>query len=165
MQKMSSQYILLSQSDWVLSSFENYSTLLECIESIRRLYLTATGTVQLKIIRVIKFLTVYITPEELYPHADHARVLADGDDPHRGRPHPLHQDLHLAVGVSVGPDLLGHGPPAGLLRDVPDLDGDGLGELLPLSPGVPALGDHTRHHHLPAQLHLNTGTVLQLVTP
>ena len=34
------------------------------------------------------------------------------------------------------------------------LDCDLLCELLPPPPGVPALGDHSTHHHLPAQRHL-----------
>ena len=37
--------------------------------------------------------------EQLYPEADHPRMLADGDDPDPPGDHPRpQQDLHLAVG-------------------------------------------------------------------
>ena len=90
--------------------------------------------------------------EQLYPEADHPRMLAHRDDPDPPGDHPRpQQDLHLAVGVSVGGRLLHHGHPVAVSDH---LDSDQLRKLDPLAPRVPALGDHPRDHHLRGQLHL-----------
>ena len=91
--------------------------------------------------------------QQLYPHTDHPRMLADRDDPDPPSDHPRpQQDLHLAVGVSVGGRLLHHSHPVSLLTQ--HLDTHHLRELHPLAPRVPALGDDPGDQGLPGQLHL-----------